>query len=51
MSEMEQPPALAVELMRDLANLEAGRAKAVLLADAEALERRLAARAKLADKR
>jgi serine/threonine protein kinase len=50
MREMPDPPALGVELMRDLASIEAGRAKADLLADADALERRLAARAKLASK-
>ena len=50
LQQMPEPPAFGIDLMRDLASIETGRAKTTLLADADALERRLAARTKLASK-
>jgi eukaryotic-like serine/threonine-protein kinase len=51
MNRMPSPPDFGVDLLRDLASLlEDRRAKQLMLADADALERRLAARAKLATK-
>lgn len=47
LSQMPEPPAFGVDLMRDLASLEHGTAQRQLLADADALERRLQARAAL----
>jgi tetratricopeptide (TPR) repeat protein len=49
---MPAPPDFGVDLMRDYAKIvEDPRARRLMLADADALERRLAARAKLASKR
>jgi hypothetical protein len=50
LDEMANPPDFGVDLLRDLAAIESGAAKKHLLADADALERRLATRAKLAAK-
>jgi eukaryotic-like serine/threonine-protein kinase len=52
MNKMPSPPDFGVDLLRDLAGITSDRkAKRQLLADADALERRLAERAKLASKR
>jgi hypothetical protein len=49
MAKMPSPPDFGVELLRDLAGiLQDRKAKRAMLADADALERRLAERAKLA---
>jgi eukaryotic-like serine/threonine-protein kinase len=51
LTQMQEPPAFGIDLMRDLASIEHGAAQKQLLADADGLERRMQARAKLRSER